>query len=1282
MADDVVITVRVSDATGPGITAVRRSVARVGDDAKKAGGGFDDLKASMLSLAPAAVPVAAALAPVAARAGAAGLAVAAFGAAVVPQIGNLKDAAAAQTKYTDAVTKYGAHSQQAVAAQQQAAQVLAGMPAATQRAAAAYSVLGGKFKSFSDSTAKFTMVPVEHSFAVLGAVIPKLTPMVGATATQLDRLMKVAGGGVSTAAFDSLSKKVSEFANSSLKSATDRAIHFMRVLSEGNAHGPLTSFMEYARAQGPAVKELITNIAKAVSNLLEGAAQAGPGMLTLVNAFAKLVASVPPELIGNLMQVYAAFKLIKLAGAGIAGVAGGVQTLATRIGTLTTASTAAGGGLAGLRAAFATLGTAAKATVVVAGIAAVATVLAKLSNLGREAPPNVDRLTTSLGKLGSSGKASGEAARLFGDDLSKLFDSVRNITDPSALDDIQNGLVKVFSLGMADSTPHDDAKKRLDAIDDGLTNLVRGGKAQLAAAALKDLSAAYAKGGGDVSHLKGQMDDYKAALADQAFEQKLAAESMGLFGTQAQAVQAKLDAQKQSADGLRQSIMALNEAHRSAYDAETKFEAAIDNATKSIKDNGRTLDVHTEKGRANRDALSQLAAATEESAAKARENNASWSTIAGIYDKGRKSIYDNALAITHNRKEAQKLTNTLLNMPKSMSLKMRTEDAVSGLNNVISALKKTPNSKSIKVKALSADAVSMLKDLGFTVKKLPDGRVKVTSDTRNARLNIAAVKNAIAGLKGKSITLSARDRASATARAIQAAIDRVRGKTVTITTVQHTLGVQGTAGRNARNYNNANGSVMQYYADGGTREQHVAQLAPAGSMRVWAEPETGGEAYIPLAPGKRDRSMAILADVADRFGYGLEKFAKGGLSKAQKAARARAKAQADAENQARHDAMGDLTVSRFGHMAGYKRSELTTALGKPDSMSSLVNALNQWRSIIAKSTHGGQEKFLLKALDSAGKRLIGYEKSLTRVTASLDKAKDKLDSLKSAAAQLSESVKGGVLSSANITRGANGEGPVTMSSIMGGLTASRDKATAFAGALKDLKKKGLSKDLIRQIAEAGIEGGGLETAGALLGASSSEIKSVNQLQGQINKAAGSAGKATADAVYKDAIARQAGIVKSLGQQQAKLTTAMDNLAKSMNKLIEKALGKKAKAGRKAAGGIVGAAASGGMRGGLTWVGEQEPELLDLPVGSRVWSGPDSRRKAAQAPWASMLNMPRRPTGSSTAAAGPAGGGDGQPLVIQVRIGERDFGELWVDTGRKQVRSRGSIEATLRPPRGR
>lgn len=74
----------------------------------------------------------------------------------------------------------------------------------------------------------------------------------------------------------------------------------------------------------------------------------------------------------------------------------------------------------------------------------------------------------------------------------------------------------------------------------------------------------------------------------------------------------------------------------------------------------------------------------------------------------------------------------------------------------------------------------------------------------------------------------------------------------------------------------ANGAIMRYadgglntFAQGSSIEQHVAQIAPAGAYRVWAERETGGEAYIPLAPAKRSRSTAILAQVADEFGLAL-----------------------------------------------------------------------------------------------------------------------------------------------------------------------------------------------------------------------------------------------------------------------------------------------------------------------------------------------------------------------------------------------------------------------------
>ena len=79
----------------------------------------------------------------------------------------------------------------------------------------------------------------------------------------------------------------------------------------------------------------------------------------------------------------------------------------------------------------------------------------------------------------------------------------------------------------------------------------------------------------------------------------------------------------------------------------------------------------------------------------------------------------------------------------------------------------------------------------------------------------------------------------------------------------------------------ADGGVVDYYANGGVRERHVAQIAPAGAFRVWAEPETGGEAYVPLASSKRARSEEIIAEVARRFGgvylRGVERYANGGV---------------------------------------------------------------------------------------------------------------------------------------------------------------------------------------------------------------------------------------------------------------------------------------------------------------------------------------------------------------------------------------------------------------------
>ena len=140
----------------------------------------------------------------------------------------------------------------------------------------------------------------------------------------------------------------------------------------------------------------------------------------------------------------------------------------------------------------------------------------------------------------------------------------------------------------------------------------------------------------------------------------------------------------------------------------------------------------------------------------------------------------------------------------------------------------------------------------------------------NARGTISSVKSKAQDYaRGKyNGVLRALDRASSIVSSVQRKINSLKGKTVSIVTNMVTK---------VKKIFSADGNFMpevKKFADGGI-EKHVAQIAPAGAMRVWAEPETGGEAYIPLAKSKRTRSEQILATVADKFGMRLERYANG-----------------------------------------------------------------------------------------------------------------------------------------------------------------------------------------------------------------------------------------------------------------------------------------------------------------------------------------------------------------------------------------------------------------------
>ncbi|MGX1223135.1 hypothetical protein [Streptomyces ambofaciens] len=812
---------RVDDTTGQ----VRRRMADLSDASSKLG---ESIKANLISLLPAAIPATAGLASsaaaVAAQLGAGAVAAGVYALALGPQIGKISEAADAQDKLDEALRTSGAGSAEAGKAALDYERQLASLTPETREAAVAVGLLKDGYDEWSDSLSGDVMAPFNKGVAIANALLPETTGLVKGASGQFDRLLTLVGGAISTPGFDAMNSRFTDFATDTLDTGIDRLTVFLAKVQSGEYDGGgVAEFFDWAQAQGPVVWDTLENIGEALFHVLEAGAEVGVGMLDVVNVLTSIVGAVPPDAIATILQLAIAIKTVKLAAAGGAAASAAMAALGVQIGAMRVAAAGAPGALAGAGAAISGLSRTAKLAVAGTGLGLLLITLDALSAGSQKPKPDVDALSTSLTELAHSGKVSGEAMRVYGGDLSGLGDALQKVVDPEGIDQVQQSIVSFFGM---DSTPIKNAKEDLNAFDEALASMVSSGNADMAAEALARTIEQLEAQGQNTDGLRGKLDAYNDALAAQALEQELAAASMGIFGDQARDVQAELDAQKQSADGLRESILALNDAHRGAYDAEIQFEAGLDALTKSFSENGATLDLNTEAGRANAQAMSGAAKAHDEMLSAGLAAGESMGSMTEKSEKLREKMMTLAEATFGTKEEARDYVNTLLGTPESISttVELEREDAISGLQSVQAEIMRTPGSHTVTVDTLNAAAIAALEDVGLMTRQLPDGRTEVYTRNGQALDNIDAVDRAIGALRGTTVTVSAKDRASQTARDIADAIAKVKSKQVTITARYQTIGIEGTAGRNNAKMNGfaqggplrrASGGPIPGFPDGG-----------------------------------------------------------------------------------------------------------------------------------------------------------------------------------------------------------------------------------------------------------------------------------------------------------------------------------------------------------------------------------------------------------------------------------------------------------------------------------
>ncbi|MEU3656401.1 phage tail tape measure protein [Streptomyces sp. NPDC032161] len=285
-------------------------------------------------------------------------------------------------------------------------------------------------------------------------------------------------------------------------------------------------------------------------------------------------------------------------------------------------------------------------------------------------------------------------------------------------------------------------------------------------------------------------------------------------------------------------------------------------------------------------------------------------------------------------KQAAGVADAMGLIPGQVSILLQTEGVdttLAELLGVQAEFERFPDKKTVKVEALGADAKKELEEIGYQIELIPGTReykitaptaaaraeldlliaklgktngktLSITAPTGKVRSELQSIQDKVRATKGKTLSIKApTDEARQNLEDLGFKIKNTKGKTVTIAVptgdavynariIQNAIdnihgkqvgiGVYLSATASDKDANGvpdmiqaqqARGSVLDFYADGGTnrrgiRENHTAQIAPAGAWRVWAEEETGGEAYIPLAASKRRRSRAIAEETIRRLG--------------------------------------------------------------------------------------------------------------------------------------------------------------------------------------------------------------------------------------------------------------------------------------------------------------------------------------------------------------------------------------------------------------------------------
>lgn len=139
---------------------------------------------------------------------------------------------------------------------------------------------------------------------------------------------------------------------------------------------------------------------------------------------------------------------------------------------------------------------------------------------------------------------------------------------------------------------------------------------------------------------------------------------------------------------------------KDAAQAAIDYAGAVDDSAQSLKDNGKTVDIHTEKGRNNRKSLLDLADANHDLVGAMRKNGDQSDKLVAQNETGRKKFEALATSMGMSKGEAKKLADQLFKIPetRTTTVTANTKTAKSNVDKLLTSIKLLPNYKTIEIK--------------------------------------------------------------------------------------------------------------------------------------------------------------------------------------------------------------------------------------------------------------------------------------------------------------------------------------------------------------------------------------------------------------------------------------------------------------------------------------------------------------------------------------------------------------------------------------------------------